>query len=176
MPESGSARRSRGRPEEIKFDFGDDEPAERRRPRPPAPARPQASAFGSGQPVQPVVPATRPTPPTPASSTPAAPPSESSLAGMVFVPAEPIPVGTQQAKLQLRRMQDGRLAVLAFTSLDLLVAGCGPHQGWMAAPVEQLENLQPLVGFDVIALNVDLPDDWRVDLAGHTEVENGAGR
>ncbi len=95
---------------------------------------------------------------------------------MVFVPTEPMPVGAREAKLQLRRMEDGRLAVLAFTSLDLLVAGCGPQQGWMAAPAEQLLELQPLVGFDLIALNVDLPDDWRVDLAGHAEVENGVGR
>jgi hypothetical protein len=73
-------------------------------------------------------------------------------------------------------MQDGRLAVLAYTSLDLLVAGCGQHQGWMSAPAEQLTALQPLAGFDVIALDVELPDDWRVDLAGHAKAQNGAGR
>nr|WP_297537470.1 SAV_915 family protein [Amycolatopsis sp.] len=46
-------------------------------------------------------------------------------------------------------MEDGRMAALAYSTLELLVAGCGPDQAWIAAPVEELENLKPLAGFDV---------------------------
>jgi hypothetical protein len=63
-------------------------------------------------------------------------------------------------------MEDGRRAVLAYTLLELLVAGCGPNQAWIAVPVEELEHLQLLVGFDVIALNVEPPEDWRVGVGG----------
>lgn len=81
---------------------------------------------------------------------------------LVFVPAD-VPSGPDSgAQLQLRHMEDGRLAVLAYTSLELLVAGCGPRQSWIAAPVEELETLQSLAGFDVIAVNVELPQAWRV--------------
>lgn len=89
---------------------------------------------------------------------------------VVFVPAERPSDGDSQVRLQLRSMEDGRMAVLAYTSLELLVAGCGPQQAWVAAPTEELENLKSLAGFDVIALNVDLPDDWRVS-GEHSDVE-----
>ena len=81
---------------------------------------------------------------------------------VVFLPANEPSSGDSRAQLQLRRMEDGRLALLAYTSLELLVAGCGPRQAWIAAPVDDLETLMPLAGFEVIALDVDLPEDWRV--------------
>jgi hypothetical protein len=169
MPDSGSAKRGRGRPEELRFEVEDDYDEAPRRPAP----KPQAPPRQQAPPAQLITPAARPNPQA-AASAPAA--SDHNLDGMVFIPTEPMPAGARQAKVQLRRMQDGRLAALAYTSLDLLVAGCGPHQGWMAAPAKQLTALQPLAGFDVIALDIELPDDWRVDLAGHTEIEKGAAR
>jgi hypothetical protein len=160
MPGSGSSHHGRGRPEQLRFGIEDDYDESPRR----------------GQRVQRDAPLPHSTHTVFSPDVPPALPTESSLAGMVFVPTEPMSQGSTQARLQMRRMQDGRLAVLAYTSLDLLVAGCGPHQGWMAAPAEQLTVLQPLAGFDVIALNVELPDDSRVDVAGHAKAQNGASR
>lgn len=81
---------------------------------------------------------------------------------LVFIPTQRVGGGDEQAQLQLREMVDGRKAVLIYTSLELLVTGCGRQQNWIAAPVEELERLQPIAGFDVIAVNVELPGDWCV--------------
>ena len=164
----GADSRGRGRPDEIAFQFneGDDyEPPRKRTP--PSRQRPAVQTHAASE-----TPSTSATAEM-ARSTPAGPEVNSdTYRDMVFVPSEPIDARTGQARLQLRRIRDGRLAVLAYTSLDLLVAGCGESQGWVAAPVEQLEKLQSLAGFDVIALDVDLPDDWRVDSAGHADAVN----
>lgn len=85
---------------------------------------------------------------------------------MVFIPTNAVDSIKGRAELQLREMKDGRMAVLVYTSLDLLVAGCGAQQPWIASPVDELESLQPLAGFDVIAVNVGLPDGWRVAAGG----------
>lgn len=94
--------------------------------------------------------------------------------GVVFVPADAARAGDTQVRLQLRRMEDGRMVALAYSTLELLVAGCGPDQAWIAAPVEELENLKPLAGFDVIALDVELPPDWRVET--HDDTDNTGGK
>lgn len=96
-------------------------------------------------------------------------------AELVFVPTEPVQPGAGQAQLQLRQMEDGRKALLAYTSLALLVAGCGSQQAWIAAPIDELENLQLLTGFDVVALNVDLPGDMRVTGVIDTEDREPGG-
>jgi hypothetical protein len=83
----------------------------------------------------------------------------------VFIPTEPVVEG-QPVTPQLRSMDDGGTALLAYTSLHLLVAGCGPQQAWISAPVEQLETLQSLVGFDVVAVDVELSEDMRVEGSG----------
>lgn len=89
---------------------------------------------------------------------------------VLFVPTARVRAGEERARLQLRRRQSGEMALLAYTSLDLLVAGCGPDQAWIAAPVEELVPLQEAAGFDVIVLNADLPQDWRDHgAAGHEQ-------
>lgn len=55
---------------------------------------------------------------------------------------------------------------MAYTSVELLVAGCGEQQPWIAAPVEKLESLRGIVEFDVIALDVQMPEDMRVGADG----------
>jgi len=85
------------------------------------------------------------------------------LAGMewVYVPSQPVSGGSGRAELELRRRQDGQLALLAYTSLELLVAGCGEQQPWIAVPVAELEQAQCSAKFDLIALNVLLPPEMR---------------
>lgn len=169
----GADSRGRGRPDEIEFKFNDGDEYEPSRKRtPPSRQRPPAQTHTApGE-----TPSTSPTAATARSTSTGANGSSETYRDMVFVPSEPVDARTGQARLQLRRVRDGRLALLAYTSLDLLVAGCGESQGWIAAPVEQLEQLQPMAGFDVIALDVDLPDDWRLDSAGHADAENADGR
>ncbi|MGH3327467.1 MAG: SAV_915 family protein [Streptomycetales bacterium] len=86
---------------------------------------------------------------------------QSVLPPMVYVPSRRVQSGDEQAQLELRTLDDGRLAVLAFSSLDRLTAGCGPDQPWVLLRSEVLAGLQPGVGFDVVLVDVPLPPDLR---------------
>ncbi|MGB6163217.1 MAG: SAV_915 family protein [Pseudonocardiaceae bacterium] len=79
----------------------------------------------------------------------------------VYLPSRPVSGDSGRAELELRRRQDGQLALLAYTSLELLVAGCGAQQPWIAIPVVELEQAQRSAQFDLIALNVLLPPEMR---------------
>ncbi len=85
----------------------------------------------------------------------------------VFLPTQGL-AEDGQARLPLFPLGDGRLAALAYRSLELLLAGCGRGQAWLAVPVEDLEGMREQAGFDAIALDVELPDDWRPS-SGHEE-------
>jgi hypothetical protein len=68
--------------------------------------------------------------------------------------------------LELRRDPQGRLSVVVFSSLDLLVEGCGEFQPWVAIPASRLETVVEEVGAEVILLDVLLGSEQR-----HTEDE-----
>lgn len=77
----------------------------------------------------------------------------------VYIPAQPVSSG--RAELELRRRQDEQLVLLAYTSLELLVTGCGEQQPWIAVPVPELAQAQRSAKFDLIAVNVLLPPEMR---------------
>ncbi len=78
-----------------------------------------------------------------------------------FVPTRPILGPHEQVHPELRRTDDGRLALLAYTSLERLVEGCGADQPWVRVPVEEFERIHAECRFDTIALNVALPTECR---------------
>src|SRR5690606_10922470 len=56
----------------------------------------------------------------------------------VFVPlAERLLSRDRDVTVELRRLEDGRLAVLAYSSLDSLVASCGDLQPWASLPADK---------------------------------------
>jgi CTP:molybdopterin cytidylyltransferase MocA len=61
----------------------------------------------------------------------------------------------------LLRTADGRTAVLAYSALDRLIACCGEHQPWAVLPTAGLEAMRGEVAFDVVALDVDVPQAYR---------------
>lgn len=66
-----------------------------------------------------------------------------------------------EAVLELRRTVDGGLGLLAYTSLDLLVAGCGPAQPWVAVPVERVSEVAGLSGADTVVWDAGPPvGEW----------------
>lgn len=65
------------------------------------------------------------------------------------------------AALELRRTPRGDLLVFAYTSLDLLVAACGPGQPWTRLTVAELERVADTAGVTLIALDALLPDGHR---------------
>jgi hypothetical protein len=58
-------------------------------------------------------------------------------------------------------MRDGRLALLLYTALDRLVDCCGEHQPWVALPAERLDEVDAAHPYDVILLDLEVPDDLR---------------
>jgi hypothetical protein len=81
---------------------------------------------------------------------------------VVYVPCESTSPVDGEISLDLRRMADGRTALLTYSALDRLVACCGPHQPWILLPAARLDEVDRRVHFDVILLDVAIPEDlWR---------------
>lgn len=86
-----------------------------------------------------------------------------------FVPTRPVLGPSDRVWPQLRRTTDGRLALLTYTSLAALLAGCGRDQPWVLVPVDWFDRCQAECRFDLVAVNVAVPvedrrqqeeDDW----------------
>ncbi|SDM88883.1 SAV_915 family protein [Actinomyces ruminicola] len=66
------------------------------------------------------------------------------------------------AEIELRRTNDGRMALLAYTALDRLADCMGPHQPWVLYPTERLGDLEAVEPYDVIYLDLAVPQElWR---------------
>lgn len=84
------------------------------------------------------------------------PPLSPSLA--VFVPSEHVRPGDLQVRLALRRLEDDRLVLLAWTTLAGLVASCGPSQPWVGVGAGELAVLRERSGASEVLLDVDLSE------------------
>lgn len=97
---------------------------------------------------------------TTASAEPVEPPVDVSLA---YVPSRRATAGDEDVTLELRTTEDGELAMLVFSSLDLLVAGCGEAQPWVAIPWERVEIVMHLSGAEAVLWDVVLSDEQRYE-------------
>jgi hypothetical protein len=90
--------------------------------------------------------------------------SEALSGGVVYVPAQRFAPGSDTASPELRLLDDGRTALLVFSSLDLLVSGCGQAQPWikvrLASP-DALKELARLAGANVVLRDVEVPVEVR---------------
>ncbi|WP_246025486.1 SAV_915 family protein [Saccharopolyspora antimicrobica] len=85
----------------------------------------------------------------------------------VFVPLEKRLLSRDKdATIELRRLTDGRLAVVAFTSLEALVHSCGNLQPWASLPADQVSEIQARSGADLVIWDAELPADQRRDAGG----------
>lgn len=75
----------------------------------------------------------------------------------VFVPSQRFRPGDAEAKLELQPMPGDRLALMVYSSLDLLVRGCGPHQPWVSIPAGLLDEVRLQAGAHTIMLDTPLP-------------------
>lgn len=80
---------------------------------------------------------------------------------LLFVPTAARRGAAQDVELALKPLVDGRLAMLLFTSLDSLVAGCGPAQPWVALPEAAVEDAFRLSPAEVVMVDVALAADQR---------------
>lgn len=64
--------------------------------------------------------------------------------------------------------QDGRRALLVYSALDRLQTCCGADQPWFMLPTERLEALHQLDPFDLVLMDLIVPEEARAGL--RTEV------
>jgi hypothetical protein len=82
---------------------------------------------------------------------------------VAYVPSRRGSLRDEQVTLELRHTVDGRVALLAYSALDLLVTGCGESQPWVAVPAERIDELRRLSGAETVLWDVALlPDQRRV--------------
>lgn len=79
----------------------------------------------------------------------------------LYVPARQVMGPGEQVFAELRRLTDGRLALLAYTSLPALVEACGEHQWWVSFPADWLARVTEDLAFDTVAMNMPLPPEVR---------------
>ncbi len=90
-------------------------------------------------------------------------------AELVYVPCERVLRGDTEVTVELRRLQDGRTAVVAYTSLEALVENCGDLQPWASLPSDKVQEVQEHSGAEVVLWDVALPADQRNDSEGAAE-------
>lgn len=84
------------------------------------------------------------------------------LPSVVYLPTGPHDGDrTHQADVELRRTPDGRLALLAYTSVDRVVECCGPHQPWIRVQSDDLPKLHRSHPYDLILLDEEIPAELR---------------
>ncbi|MFI7589860.1 SAV_915 family protein [Spongisporangium articulatum] len=66
-----------------------------------------------------------------------------------------------EARLLLRQTRDGRTALFAYSALDRLRTCCGEGQPWIVVPVTMLEALQRLDPFQLLLMDVVIPQEYR---------------
>jgi len=91
-------------------------------------------------------------------------PKTQGTAQLAYIPSQRFHLGDASTRFEVRLLADGRSALLAYSSLDLLVAGCGEAQPWVAvrlAAADGLAELARLCGADEALWDVDIPDEAR---------------
>ncbi|MDO9455157.1 SAV_915 family protein [Nocardioides sp.] len=87
---------------------------------------------------------------------------------VVYLPVSPAPAADQGVVplVELRRLGTGETALLAYTALDRLVDGLGPHQPWTLHETARLGEIEQRSPFDVVLFDQRVP----------AEVQHGGAR
>lgn len=80
---------------------------------------------------------------------------------LLYVASRPMRSWTDLVQLELQPDKRGRLLALAYTSEDELVAGCGPHQAWVAIPSDLIGEAVGRSGADGVLFNPMLAEESR---------------
>ncbi|GAA2781733.1 SAV_915 family protein [Saccharopolyspora taberi] len=80
---------------------------------------------------------------------------------VVYLPCVETVADPAQARVAMRTTRDGRVALLAYTALDRLHTCCGRNQPWIVMPTAGLDELQKAQPFQLLLLDVVIPEDQR---------------
>lgn len=79
---------------------------------------------------------------------------------VVFVPAHPrVKDGRKDVVFEVRVLESGEAAGVAFTSTKHLVEALGPAQPWVAMPLKRLRELMGAAGVGDVVVNPSVPQD-----------------
>ncbi|KQT94120.1 hypothetical protein ASG49_04205 [Marmoricola sp. Leaf446] len=81
---------------------------------------------------------------------------------VVYLPCR-APIPGADPTVEMRRLEDGRVALLLYTALDRLARCCGDDQPWALYRTEDLDALQRDTPFDVVMVDQELPAHLRHD-------------
>lgn len=79
----------------------------------------------------------------------------------VYVPSKPFRRGDREAQLELQPLAGGHRALLAYTSQQALLDGCGPNQYFIRFPSSRLQEVMRQCGADRVLIDTALPDYLR---------------
>ncbi|WP_410604954.1 SAV_915 family protein [Amycolatopsis sp. lyj-90] len=80
---------------------------------------------------------------------------------VVYLPCVEAVADASEARVAMRTTRDGRVALLAYSALDRLHDCCGPNQPWIVMPTPGLDALQKAQSFQLLLLDVVIPEDKR---------------
>lgn len=80
---------------------------------------------------------------------------------LVYIPSRPYRSGDDNAHLELQPLGKGRLALLAYSSRQSLLDGCGAEQHYVRLPVAMLPEAMRQCGADRVLIDTPLPDHLR---------------
>lgn len=83
------------------------------------------------------------------------------LPPVLYLPCADDVVDPADARPELRRTRDGRLALLAYTALDRLHTCCGAGQPWVLVRTPALDAIGATDRFDLLLLDVVVPEPHR---------------
>lgn len=67
----------------------------------------------------------------------------------------------REARVELRQESEGRLVMLAYSSLEELVRACGEMQPWIAVPIDRVSGVQQDTGAELVLWDTELPVELR---------------
>lgn len=85
---------------------------------------------------------------------------------VLYLPCRAAGEPGEQPQVVRRTTRDGRTALVAYTALDRLHAACGPGHPWALLSLHQLEELFAHEPYDVVHLDLVMPEGLQVPAAG----------
>lgn len=79
----------------------------------------------------------------------------------VFLPTRRVRPGDAEFTVELRTLEDGRLALLTYSSLESLVECCGAAQPWVEVETQRVEYVVATVEAEAVLVDTPLEEDVR---------------
>lgn len=76
---------------------------------------------------------------------------------MLYIPTRELSVGSYGP--EIRKLPDGRNALVAYTALDRLAERCGHAQSWILILTEELSAIKQEARFDVVSFDPYFSED-----------------